>query len=304
VTVFAKCKFNQKDDKVTLKGKIDGRDKEWEIDVTDTEHRDLPMPILWARDRIRDFEESNEVFVGRGSRQTERKKTRVEDMIVELSKKYNLLSRLTSFVAIEEREEEDKTTGELVLRKVPAQVTVGWHGVGSLGGSGLRQRMVCFDRPPGPAMMEECSDLELRQTTMFSRRVKQQPGSNLPSRKRRASVDKTDIVLSILSLQRAKGGMKLNKRVSQSLGIEKMQLKKIANEIETEIDVDKFLLLSTAILLQVLEFRFILEYDTWAGAIKKSRIWLDDVLNKGNPHIYGEALMLWVENYVRGLATI
>ncbi|MDB4444046.1 hypothetical protein N9174_01755 [bacterium] len=78
VTVFAKCKFNQKDDKVTLKGKIDGRDKEWEIDVTDTEHRDLPMPILWARDRIRDLEESNEVFVGRGSRQTERKEARVE----------------------------------------------------------------------------------------------------------------------------------------------------------------------------------------------------------------------------------
>ena len=91
---WTRREFIENDDKVTLKGKIDGRVKEWEIDVTDIEQIDLPIPILWARDRIRDLEESNEVFVGRGSRQTERKEARVKDMILDLSKKYNLLSRL------------------------------------------------------------------------------------------------------------------------------------------------------------------------------------------------------------------
>ena len=148
------------------------------------------------------------------------------------------------------------------------------------------------------------SSLELRQTPMISRRSKQEPAYPMQAKKATVSRGKIDIVLTILSLQKAKGGMELNKRVSQTLGIEYKQLKKIANEIETEIEVDKFLLLSTAILIQVLEFRFILEHDTWAGAIKKSRTWLDDVLKKGNPRIYGEALILWVEKYVREHATI
>ncbi len=55
----------------------------------------------------------------------------IKDMIVSLSKKYRVLSSLTSYVAVETRKEKDKAKGEIVLRKVPVMVTMGWHGLGS-----------------------------------------------------------------------------------------------------------------------------------------------------------------------------
>ena len=42
---------------------------------------------------------------------------------------------------------------------------------------------------------------------------------------------KTDIVLEILSLQRAEGGMELNKQVSRNLRIDYKQLMKITSDI-------------------------------------------------------------------------
>jgi hypothetical protein len=49
---------------------------------------------------------------------------------VRLGKEYGLVSRHTSYLAVEEREEAAE--GEIVMRRVPVAVTRGWHGMGSV----------------------------------------------------------------------------------------------------------------------------------------------------------------------------
>ena len=82
---------------------------------------------LAARARIRELEESPEWLTLRGSRQTQRKASRVREEIVALAVKYGLVSRETSFVAIERR--EVPVLGGVTLRRVPIAVTTGWGGV-------------------------------------------------------------------------------------------------------------------------------------------------------------------------------
>ena len=85
---------------------------------------------LWARRTIRDLEEGrSELHPRRGSRQTRAlglKDEQVKAEIVRLGTAWSLISRHTSFVAVEER--ETPTEGEAQLRKVPVAITRGWHG--------------------------------------------------------------------------------------------------------------------------------------------------------------------------------
>ena len=85
---------------------------------------------LWARRMIRDLEEGrSELHPRRGSRQTRAlglKDEKVKARIVSLGTAWSLVSRHTSFVAVEER--EIATEGEAQLRKVPVAITRGWHG--------------------------------------------------------------------------------------------------------------------------------------------------------------------------------
>ena len=92
----------------------------------------LPLPLLWARERIRDLEEGEAAPGKAGSRQLRRNKEKEwKENLLNLSRMYGLVSRFSSYVALEERTEKDKSTGELVLRKVPVAVAVGWHGAGA-----------------------------------------------------------------------------------------------------------------------------------------------------------------------------
>ena len=133
VTIFARGKAGDfAGDCITVKGKVNGKERNWRVEVVETDHESLPLPLLWARERIMDLEESGDE---RGSRQVDRKKSKQQQAVLEISKRYGILSQSTSYVAVEERDEKDKTRGEVVLRKVPVLVTVGWHGAGSLFGA-------------------------------------------------------------------------------------------------------------------------------------------------------------------------
>lgn len=83
------------------------------------------IPGLWARERIRDLEAG--FGVAAGSRQ-KRGSAAGKRAIVALSKEYGVLCSETSFVAVEERPEAERTDGEVELRRVPVMVTAGWHG--------------------------------------------------------------------------------------------------------------------------------------------------------------------------------
>jgi Ca-activated chloride channel homolog len=100
------------------------------------------VATLAARARIRELEESPEWTSTRGSRQRERKATGVSKEIVELSIRYGLMSRETSFVAIERR--ETPVVGDMQLRRVPIALTSGWGGLET---NVRRRGMVLGGRP-------------------------------------------------------------------------------------------------------------------------------------------------------------
>jgi hypothetical protein len=81
------------------------------------------VATLAARARIRELEECPE-WVLRGSLQRERKERAASREIIELSVHYGLISRETSFVAVERRDRP--VEGSVQLRRVPIALTTGW----------------------------------------------------------------------------------------------------------------------------------------------------------------------------------
>jgi Ca-activated chloride channel family protein len=85
------------------------------------------VSTLAARARIRELEESPEWLRARGSRQQRGRPTGAAREIADLAIRYGLVSRETSYVAIERR--EVPVTGDVQLRQVPIALTHGWGSV-------------------------------------------------------------------------------------------------------------------------------------------------------------------------------
>jgi len=113
----------------TLSGMLAGRPVTFTVPVDPARAIDGTLvATLAARARIRDLEEEQPYLEARGSRQTRTRSNRTAvDEIVALGVKYQLVSRETSFVAIEHR--ETPTAERATLRRVPIALTRGWGGV-------------------------------------------------------------------------------------------------------------------------------------------------------------------------------
>jgi Ca-activated chloride channel homolog len=84
------------------------------------------VATLAARARIRELEESPE-WLSSGSRQVARKSDAAKQEIIRLGTRYGLISRETSFVAIERR--DTPVHGDIQLRRIPIALTTGWGGL-------------------------------------------------------------------------------------------------------------------------------------------------------------------------------
>lgn len=93
-----------------------------------------PVPAMWARSRIRELENEPERAGSAQARGTQRASAR-ERQLVELGKRYGLLSSVTSYVAVELRAADARTREAAELRKVPIALTAGWGG--TQAGSGI-----------------------------------------------------------------------------------------------------------------------------------------------------------------------
>jgi Ca-activated chloride channel family protein len=82
---------------------------------------------LAARARIRELEESPAWINQRGSRQSARKAGVASQEIIALSLRYGVISRETSFVAIEHR--DTPVPGDIQLRRIPIALAAGWGGM-------------------------------------------------------------------------------------------------------------------------------------------------------------------------------
>ena len=119
------------------------------IDATDA-RQGRTVATLAARTRIRELEESPEWTKTRGSRQAHRKDSAVTREIIALSTRYGVISRETSFVAVERR--EMPVEGDMQLRRVPIALAVGWGGLDR-----LPARMMVLQ---ASAAMVDTSDLD------------------------------------------------------------------------------------------------------------------------------------------------
>jgi Ca-activated chloride channel family protein len=304
VSVFARTKEPStppKEIKVSFrKGK---GNTEWSVPVQEVKGGEVPLHLLWAKERIRDLEEGTSEGIKRDSMQTERREKQVRDEIIHLSRDFGILSRETSFVATEKRIGDERTTGEVVLRKVPVMLTRGWGGV----------QVNMAPTMAMPAMMARPS------ATQFSmRRVLREHASQMKPAERfeasegtsvsflvrdRGPVSRTDelgedILMNILSLQRVEGGFEIDEGLCEEIGVTVAELKKLSRKIKTTEKADGFILLSTAILLQLLNRYFIDREGTWKSIVEKTEKWFMRELSRTEPRIDGIPLGEWAVQFV------
>jgi Ca-activated chloride channel family protein len=84
------------------------------------------IATLAARARIRELEEGSAWLQTRGSRQQRGQQSAATREVIALAVRYGLVSRETSYVAIERR--EVPVVGDVQLRQVPIALTHGWGG--------------------------------------------------------------------------------------------------------------------------------------------------------------------------------
>lgn len=111
---------------VTLKARWKGREKEWRVAVPAasvrhaSERAASPVAASWVRARLAALELAD-AFPAMPKAQR-------RETAVGLSKRYGVLSRETTFVAVEHRSLEERTRGMPALRRVPVMLAEGWGG--------------------------------------------------------------------------------------------------------------------------------------------------------------------------------
>jgi Ca-activated chloride channel family protein len=145
MTIFGKVAGSRLPKQISLRGDLRGTTKLWEVEVPsvrDDAHR--LVPTLWARRMIQSIEEVNNIFRS-AVRSNE---TRERKLLIELSKQYSVLCALTTFVAIEHRNVEERNDGKPELRRVPVQLAHGWGGMHAPAGAAGGVAMACMAPAP------------------------------------------------------------------------------------------------------------------------------------------------------------
>ncbi len=110
---------------VTLKCNTASGPKSWTVPVRQGADPAKVLPTLWARGIIRTIEEEEGVQATASISAASSERTR----LIEISKRYNLLCSLTSFIALEHRSLEDRNEGKPALRRVPVTLARNWGGI-------------------------------------------------------------------------------------------------------------------------------------------------------------------------------
>ena len=244
---------------------------------------------LAARARIRELEESPEWTSSRGSQQGERKAPMVSREIIDLSVRYGLVSRETSYVAVERR--ETPVLGDVQLRRVPIALTSGWAGLDRLrhavpaiapgylatpAVAAAASQMDCLNAPPPMPTAPRSHPTGLRLPS-FSWRPNLRPGMAAPPELRGAAraASSTSGVQSLIALQRADGSWELSKQFAAALGRDLRQLESPLGNGKESASVR--VAWATALALMWLEANASASRDEWRLLAEKTREWLAGV---------------------------
>jgi len=280
------------ENEIEVTANVSGHTHKWSVPVLPVKEDHPAIPLLWAREKIRELEDAETCPIDKGSRQKDRKRAALSREIITLSKNYCVLSRHTSFVAVEEREEKDLTTGEVHLCKIPVPVTMGWHGL-----RGLRPGKI--NHAPMEGTVRFCI-AEESESQYFGRH-----SINAPTFLSMASPEPPspfdpdyNLVMAILSRQKAKGGFSVDETLAVELGLDPREIISGSKEITPYFETESLDLLWSVLLLQVLEKNFPKHRKSWGKTVKKTRKWVEKKIKKEKPTIHGEPLMSWAARYV------
>lgn len=315
-TIFAKSDDSRDfPEIITIKGSILDKEQEWSISLLNIEDGGEQIPLLWAREMIRECEELSTDSPRKDSLQKARKEKKVKEKIIDISREFGILCRSTSFIAVESRSEDEKMRGEAVLRKIPVLITNGWHGIEQMGiNNSIPSPLDCriegfFERDS--FISDNISPYQSQRSFRKNKTVREgihyfetsiramqdvlpynQPSANSKNK------SYNFLLNNILSKQLPLGGFKIDGDIAKYIGTTLQQLKKTAARIESDLQVDEFLLLSTAITLKLLEEKFNDMKDVWSGVVGKSEKWLRSEVKRTNPKIDGIELKKWAGDFL------
>ena len=183
LAVYGRC-AGRLPERVTLRCRTAAGEQAWPAVVKATAERGDTVCTMWARRAIQSLEEVN--GVGRSSHLAAGSREAGE--VVRLSKAFNLLSSLTSFVAVEHRTPAERNEGRPAVRRVPVAVPAdagtGLHaaaappGGWAMGGSG-RAKMAPLPSPAAAPVRRKMLDRTIDKSI--------DPSLSPPSPKRRRS---------------------------------------------------------------------------------------------------------------------
>ena len=243
--------------------------------ATSTDGRTIAT--LAARTRIRELEESPDWLATRGSRQGRRVESRATQEIVALSRKYGLMSRETSFVAIEHRDQP--VVEDVQLRRVPIALTTGWGGLES------RALMFMTSPPPQAAYRRTRADGIVMgggeptvERASFSVAYRDQ--SSAPVRAERPAPPyrgaAPPAMQALVSLQRADGSWELDDKLSAVVGRALRDLERqLAGAHGSSEEVRRAW--ATALALTWLREHAAEFEDEWGMLARKAQKWIDEV---------------------------
>jgi len=241
------------------------------------------VATLAARARIRELEEGADWLANRGSRQRERKESSVTREIIDLSIRYALISRETSFVAVERR--ETPVVGDMQLRRVPIALTSGWGGIEQR--PPVRATMTLGALAPMRDQMEPRSSMGAPSSMPMERaRLESAAGAFAarfvgPLFRRKAkessnSIGPSSAMHALVALQRADGHWELTEELANILEHELSNIERARQSVfGNQADSDR--LWATALAITWLELRAADSNEEWRLLSIKARKWIDRV---------------------------
>jgi Ca-activated chloride channel family protein len=246
---------------VVLRCRTAAGPRSWPVQLNEVEAGAGMLPALWARAAIQDLEDALETK--RPGRPARRNKT-LHNSLVRLSCDFGLLCRLTSFLAIEERTDGQKSTGRAEVRFVPTQLADGWGGVqghwfGRMAGMPMSP---CPSMPAPPAVFRELAD--------FTPADEATDACSLPPS------GPQDDLLEMLALQTADGSFEGGTRLGSILQLGDAQLAACRDTIAKVLDSfggirgDRERIIGTVLALAAIRRWFPERRDVWVRASRKA----------------------------------
>ena len=262
-------------------------EKEVPVSVVLIADESAPIPILWGRQMIGQLEDSQSLG---GSRQTARKQNANNRKILELAKKYSLMSSQSSFVLVEMVPDDKKHGQEIELRRIPVALTRGW---------GENEPQMCASMPPMPHMISACRSMSYDQEFIGDRSLSRTVYDDIEA-KGHVSSDPNMMAYDLLGTQRPEGGFEINKRLGMQLfNYDILEtISTAVKSITTDAAADNLHILWTMIVLRLLEERYADLRSTWEPLVIKSRDWLQKELKRTNPQVAGKPLDEYVAHFV------